>query len=141
MKNKTGFTLMELMIVIAIIIILAGAVVARLGGASEKAKEAKAKAEIEEIASACRSFHADTGGWPKEMKDLFVVPTAVWDEIGHNLDSYNQSDWKGPYISRYGPQELIDPWGQNYQLKTNSTIWVSCGPSHATIQILVHRFS
>jgi len=119
--NK-GFTLMELMIVIAIIMILAGAIVARVSTGGEKAKIAKATSEMNEIASACRSFYSDTGYWPyansfnadsdgglidKSHITHVIADSGTATSAGSVITTVKNL-WKGPYIEAF--EWPMDPW-------------------------------
>jgi prepilin-type N-terminal cleavage/methylation domain-containing protein len=65
---QKGFTLMELMITIAIISILAAIAIPNYLGYRTKAKIAKAKAELNTIESAIQALAVDTGLWPTAHK-------------------------------------------------------------------------
>lgn len=112
-KRGGGFTLMELMIVIAIIMILSGAIIARIGTGSEKAKIAKATSELNEIAAACRVFRLDTGLWPKNVSVLVSAPTnegyddQTFQKVGNILS-------KPPYLEVAQNTVPPDPWGHDY---------------------------
>ena len=61
-KNNKGFTLVELLVVIAIIGILAVVAVPALFKNIEKAKIADLEADISALRSAALSYYADTSG-------------------------------------------------------------------------------
>ncbi|MBL7069215.1 MAG: type II secretion system major pseudopilin GspG [Candidatus Omnitrophica bacterium] len=97
MRNK-GFTLIEIMLVVAIIGILAAMVVPRLTGRTKQAREAVAKADIEvNMPMALDLYELDIGEFPSGLGSLM-----------DNTD--NKDDWKGPYLKRV-PK---DPWGREY---------------------------
>lgn len=62
-KNK-GFTLVELIVVIAIIGILAGLTLTAFTGARKSARDGRRKADLEQVRSALEMCRADTGSYP-----------------------------------------------------------------------------
>lgn len=61
-RNK-GFTLVELMIVVAVIGILAAVAIPKFGNMLEKAKEGATKGNLGSLSSAIASYYADQQGW------------------------------------------------------------------------------
>jgi len=131
-RSLTGFTLMELMIVMAIIIILTGAIIMKVGKGTDRAAVAKAKAEMEAIASACRAFFSDTNAWPRynNWQRFNIQPNTadaglidqghfyytvnvngsyVWMGAGNADGDKIRSKWKGPYLDAV--EFPTDPWG------------------------------
>jgi len=105
MKNKSGFTLIELMVVIIIIGALAALAVPRLVGRSEAAKITAAEADIKaNIGLALRLYEVDNGRYPvtsQGLNALLVKPSSP--PVPKN--------WKGAYLEEM-PK---DPWGNEYQ--------------------------
>ena len=65
-QSLRGFTLVELLTVIAIIAILAGLILSISGGVHTKAARARAEAEIAALRSGCESYKADNGIYPRD---------------------------------------------------------------------------
>jgi type IV pilus assembly protein PilA len=64
MKNRKGFTLIELIVVIVIIGILAAILIPRLTGFTDRAHETQAVVWAKEVATAIDGYQAENGGWP-----------------------------------------------------------------------------
>ena len=127
-KNLGGFTLIELLVVIAIIGILAAVVLASLQPAREKAKIAKAKADVKQIYLAIFGLEGDTGRWPglqipyiiNRVDDNEICGDGCTCSLGDACagiignDGYG-SGWSGPYMPEVSP----DPWGNEYFFDTD----------------------
>jgi len=96
--NKKGFTLIEIMLVVAIIGILAAMLVPRLTGRTRQAKSAVARADVDvNLALALDLYELDIGEFPPDLSYL--------------SDNKNGSNsWRGPYLKKL-PK---DPWGNEY---------------------------
>src|SRR3989338_8690927 len=105
LKNKcSGFTFVEILLVVAIIGILAAMVIPRLVGRSDEARTVAARADIDaNLASALDLYEVDTGSHPKNEQGLEVLMTRP-------LDPKIAARWKGPYIKK----RPLDPWGNPY---------------------------
>lgn len=104
---KKGFTLIELMIVVVIIVALASMVVPRLSGRTEQAKRSVAKADIDSnISMGLKLYEVDNEGFPTTEQGL--------DALLQAPSSPPASDnWNGPYLEK----TPVDPWGHPYEYK------------------------
>ncbi len=91
MNNKqTGFTLIELMIVVAVIGILTAVAIPKMGSLVRKSREASTKANLGSIRSALSIYYADNEGkFPTELQTLAynkkylpIIPNAWTQESG-----------------------------------------------------------
>ncbi len=103
-RRQEGLTLIEILIVLAIIVIIAGVGVPQLAGLLEKGKADAARAEVETMGSAIREVKKDTGFYVENL-----------DQLGDTSSSDEQkfSPWWGPYVSSL-PTDIKDPWGTEY---------------------------
>lgn len=105
LQNAQGFTLIELIVVVAIIGLLAGLVVPQFIKQEEKATAKAAKAQIELLGTALDTFRLDVGRYPTSQEGL----QALTQKPG-GLDR-----WEGPYLKKELPN---DPWGKPYIYKS-----------------------
>jgi general secretion pathway protein G len=100
-KNKSAFTLIELLLVLVILSILAAVVVPKFTNRSEQAREAAAKTEISSVDNALDQFEIDNGRYPSSEEGIAALTT----------QPPNCPNWKGPYLKR---PVTVDPWGNPY---------------------------
>ena len=85
--HKTGFTLIELMIVVVILGLLATIIMPRILNRPEQARRVKAKIDIRNIESALALFKTDTGRFPTTSEGLEVLVSDPGIK-GYNSDGY-----------------------------------------------------
>lgn len=69
-KGKQGFTLIELMIAVAVIGILAAAAVPKLTAAADQAKAARIQSDLGTIGAAVEMYYARNGAYPSGLESL-----------------------------------------------------------------------
>ncbi len=105
--DESGFTLIELMVVVIILGILAGLVVPRIMERPGEAKQTKAKIQIEGLETALKLYKLDTGRYPDteqglealvQMPDTGIVPKK-WREGGYLEKGKLPLDpWGNPFV-------------------------------------------
>ena len=103
MRRSTGFTLVEIMVVVVILGILAVLIVPRVLGRSDEARQAAAKHDIATIMQSLKLYRLDNGRYPTNDQGLQALVTKP-------TSARAPSNWK-PYLDKL-PK---DPWGNTYQ--------------------------
>jgi prepilin-type N-terminal cleavage/methylation domain-containing protein len=93
--HSRGFTIIELLIVMAIIVILASLVLGVAGYANRKGATSRAEAEIKALEAACESYKADNGIYPRN------ADTDALDAAATTAAAYNPAGTTYPKASVY----------------------------------------
>lgn len=107
-SKSAGFTLLELLVVMAIIGLLAAYVGPKYFSQLGKSEQKVAKAQIESFAKALDTFRLDSGRYPTTAEGLKAL-------MSKPVDARN---WNGPYLAKEIP---LDPWGKSYVYKAPGT--------------------
>ncbi|MDD5729610.1 MAG: prepilin-type N-terminal cleavage/methylation domain-containing protein [Candidatus Omnitrophica bacterium] len=133
--RRKGFTLIELIVAIAIIAILAAIIAPNAFKAVEKAKISSAVSDIRAIRTAAMSFYSDTGtlpctkagGWG--LDPGFVRPVTAancWaTEGGCAAGCTDLGNWDGPYLEKWPPS---GPWHVGGGGMYNWNRWANYSP-------------
>ncbi len=100
--KQTGFTLLELLVVLGIIAMLAGVVGPQVMKHLGESKTKAAKVQIEDLAATLDMYKLDLGVYPSSeegLKALIEAPA-------------NAKRWNGPYLRK--AKIPLDPWQQEY---------------------------
>lgn len=107
--RPAGFTLIELMVVLAILGLLAGLVGPRVMKHLDDSKARTARLQVEDLAAALDLYRLEVGDYPtaeQGLAALIAAPSGV-------------TQWNGPYLrKRHLPQ---DPWGHDYLYRIPGT--------------------
>lgn len=137
--HESGFTLIELMVVVVILGILAGLIVPRIMDRPEQAKRTKAKIQIESVSTALKLYQLDNGFYPSteqglealvEKPDHGRIPNH-WREKGYLEKGKVPLDpWENPFIFispgehgdfdliSYGPDGVAGGEGDNQDIQS-----------------------
>jgi general secretion pathway protein G len=102
-RDQRGFTLVELLVVIAIIGILAAIIAPNAFKSVEKAKVAKAEADLKAFKAAALNYYTDTGQWPGDKNP--------GEDPGFMTNVWSVAGWNGPYLERW---PAATPFGGQY---------------------------
>ncbi|HEV8234336.1 MAG TPA: type II secretion system major pseudopilin GspG [Gemmatimonadaceae bacterium] len=101
--RRSGFTLIEILVVIVVIAILATLVAPNIFQHVGAAKGATAKSQIEMLGAALDAYRLDNGRYPTTEQGL----GALWEKP--TIDP--PQNWRAPYLRKPVPP---DPWGRPY---------------------------
>ena len=101
-RAEDGFTLLELLVVLAIMGLLAAIIAPQVLKYLGSSRTQTAKVQIQNVAAALELYKLDVGRYPTEAEGLKAVVAAPPDVAG----------WNGPYLQKSAA--LNDPWGQPY---------------------------
>ena len=102
-RRRKGFTLIEVLMVVAILVLLAGVAIVAVTGSGEKAKVKLVAPLLSQLSDALERYKLDIGNYPTEQEGgldaLRKKPEFDDEKTGEK--------WAGPYLK----SEPVDPWG------------------------------
>jgi len=133
---QSGFTLIELVIIIVILGILATIAIPKFSEITDSSKITATKKEMQNLKRAIdgnpetitggnyidRGFEGDVGFVPSRLYDLVVKPDSV-----ASYNKLTRLGWNGPYIDSSGGNYLKDAWDVNYVFQPSNRRIVSIG--------------
>ena len=141
LKLSTGFTLIEMVMVIVVMSALAAVAVPRIDDFITNSKIQATKNEMLQIKAAIsgtpdrtaggryvdRGYIGDVGAVPSSLTDLTTKPGPV-----PAYDYFSRTGWNGPYLQIDGTGEIFkDSWDTAYVLNVADSTIRSFGPNQA----------
>ena len=108
--REAGYSLMEVLIAVAIIAVLAALIAPRLFGQLDDSKITAASTQIRMIETSLDTFRLDLGRYPTQEEGLGVLIAPSAGVI---------TNWDGPYLDGGMP---MDPWGKAYGYAPNDDL-------------------
>lgn len=100
--HRNGFTLMEVLLVLVILVILGSMAGIFIRGAQKKARADAARSQIGLFEEAIKMYELNMLSYPSTNEGLQALRT----------QTNSSPNWTGPYLERDVP---MDPWGNPYQ--------------------------
>jgi prepilin-type N-terminal cleavage/methylation domain-containing protein len=126
-KNSRAFTIIELIIVIAIIAVLAATVEVSAAGYAQKAKIARANIDVQNISNALTLFYAQYGNYPYNHRNPGVICPAA----GCSTEFYSSTeDYYGggdPYLTVNGTDHYLSELYKSDWVNYNASFFVKKG--------------
>jgi prepilin-type N-terminal cleavage/methylation domain-containing protein len=99
--SNTGFTLIELIVGLAIMIMISAVITPVMLGALDKARIDEAAASLESLVEALHVFHDDTNHYPGYLTHLSApITTSQTNSCGDSYPQGAADKWNGPYVKR-----------------------------------------
>jgi general secretion pathway protein G len=102
-QSRSGFTLVELLVVIVILMVIGTISMQTFRKEPDKARVQAARTSFSQLETALERYKLDNGSYPDEEIGLAALVSAPEDDDG---------SWGGPYMKKQS--SLQDPWGNEY---------------------------
>src|SRR5688572_20554137 len=123
-RQRPGFTLMEVLLVLVILVMLGSLAVSAFTGTRDRANRDTAKSQVDLLDRVGKKFEFDMMRFPASFDELMQAPSDT-----------KADRWAGPYLDKQVP---LDPWDNPYQIASpgqhNTTgfdVW-SMGPDQTS---------
>lgn len=103
-NTRSGFSLLEIMVVLVIIAVLMALVVPNVINRPDEARATAAKADLQSIAASLDLYKLDNYAYPTTQQGLEAL-------VSKPTVSPSPNNWKGSYLKKLP----VDPWGNPYQ--------------------------
>ncbi|MBN1556510.1 MAG: type II secretion system protein [Lentisphaerae bacterium] len=120
--RRRGFTLMELLTVMVIIMIMVGALIPAFHRVRKRGRRALAESEANALENAIKAYFMEYGEWPyadPSSSNLYQTADDNWDVIGPLRVDENPRGILFLQMDEYRRRgnALVDPWGNPYTIR------------------------
>ena len=119
-KHLTGFTIVELLVVIVVIGILALLVITTYSGIQQKARNSKRQTDVQSIQTQLEAFFSQNGYYPS----LADVNSSTW--LGNNMKSLDQNALVDPSNPTQSKVLIASPAAKSYAYAVTDASGASC---------------
>ena len=115
-RLRRGFTLLELLLVLVILVVIAGFGIQAFNGTRERAKKQQAKITLGMLSTSLKQYQMEVNNLPSALEALHVMPADIADP----------SNW----VRKIDKPVPLDPWDHPYEYKPNGSEFelLSVGP-------------
>jgi len=112
-RARRGFTLLEILLALALLGLLAGVLITNTGNIFGQGQEATARIFVRDsMKTALTRYRLDLGDYPSTAEGLAALITAPGSKAER---------WRGPYVDAPGGKMPLDPWGEPYRYRNPGT--------------------
>jgi len=97
LRKQGGFTMVELMVIVVVLLILGGVGYSAFNGAGDRARTSSIMQGMKEQSSALERYRSDTGCFPKKLSSLFDKAKNTTTDTYCGLDV--TAKWQDPYTN------------------------------------------
>jgi prepilin-type N-terminal cleavage/methylation domain-containing protein len=136
MKTKNGFTIVELIVVIAVIGILAGIVVVSFSGTQKRAQKSSFEATAQQVKLKLGEYRTDRNGYPRTKADVVSYLNSTEGGTSALAADFNKSVSSGQVFAYTTPGCPATPaLCTTYEIRVTKDKWSSTDSSESDIVV------